>query len=248
MNLVNTYLPTISIIIVTFNAGQTLENTLLSVIEQTYKNIELIIIDGGSKDNTLDIIKRYSSNISYWISEPDKGIYDAMNKGAKVAKGDFFYFLGADDLLYNRKVIEVISPFLVQNNCIYYGDVIFTPINKKYCGEFNRFKLSISNICHQSIFYPQKVFQNYEYEIKYRIYADYIMNINLFSDKSFRFEYINTVIANFNINGASSKIKDYQFEKEISSILKNKLGYKCLTYYKLRAYFHRIKLLMKFNN
>ena len=95
----------ISIITVVKNAEKTIENTILSVLNQTYKNIELIIIDGVSTDGTLDIINKYKDKISYFISEPDTGVYNAMNKGIKAATGDIFYFLNANDSLYDDKVL-----------------------------------------------------------------------------------------------------------------------------------------------
>src|SRR2546426_834552 len=97
--------PLLSIVIVVYNAGSTLKHAIESVLNQTYKNIELIIIDGGSNDNTLQIINNYSSQIGYFISEKDNGIYDAMNKGILAAKGDWILFLGADDILYRPDII-----------------------------------------------------------------------------------------------------------------------------------------------
>ena len=89
----------ITFITVCYNAIDTLEKTILSIINQTYPNIEYIIIDGASTDGTVDIIKKYEHKLSYWISEPDKGIYDAMNKGLKRATGDYINFMNADDIL-----------------------------------------------------------------------------------------------------------------------------------------------------
>ena len=100
--------PLITIITVAYNAVKDIENTILSVLNQTYPNIEYIIIDGGSTDGTLDIIKKYEDKISYWVSEPDKGIYDAMNKGIVKANGDYLFFLGADDKEYFFLKIKIL--------------------------------------------------------------------------------------------------------------------------------------------
>lgn len=84
--------PLISVVTVSYNAVSTIEQTILSVINQTYPNIEYVIIDGESTDGTVDVIKKYADRITYWVSEPDKGIYDAMNKGMGISTGDFFNF------------------------------------------------------------------------------------------------------------------------------------------------------------
>src|ERR1700722_12907065 len=89
--------PLVSVITVVYNGAATLETTLLSVIGQSYDRVEYIVVDGGSKDGTLDLIDRYKSHIATWVSEPDKGVYDAMNKGIRMAKGDWLFFLGSDD-------------------------------------------------------------------------------------------------------------------------------------------------------
>lgn len=99
-------LPVVSIITITYNASRWLERTILSILSQSYSNIEYIIIDGGSTDGTVDIVKQYASGISYWVSEPDKGIYDAMNKGLQKATGDYVWFINAGDSLYTSDTIQ----------------------------------------------------------------------------------------------------------------------------------------------
>ena len=95
-----------SIVTVSYNAVATIESTILSVINQTYSNVEYIIIDGGSTDGTVDIIKKYQDKISYWISEPDQGIYDAMNKGLKIASGEWINFMNSGDSFVHTEVLE----------------------------------------------------------------------------------------------------------------------------------------------
>lgn len=101
--------PLFSIITVVYNSESLIERTILSVIEQTYKNLEYIIIDGGSSDGTLHILKKYSDRISFWISEPDKGIYDAMNKGLSRAKGEFVWFLNSGDTIDSSETLSLIA-------------------------------------------------------------------------------------------------------------------------------------------
>lgn len=100
--------PLITVVTVVYNGESTLENTIKSVVNQTYDNVDYIIIDGGSKDGTLDIIKKYEDKIDYWQSEPDKGIYDAMNKGIRLAKGDWINFMNAGDVFYSKYVLKQI--------------------------------------------------------------------------------------------------------------------------------------------
>ena len=108
--------PLVSIVTVVFNGEKYLEQTIQSVINQTYDNVEYIIIDGGSTDGTVDIIKNYEDRIDYWISEKDKGIYDAMNKGINLASGEWINFMNAGDIFYDEKVLNTIyiNPKLFQ--------------------------------------------------------------------------------------------------------------------------------------
>jgi glycosyltransferase involved in cell wall biosynthesis len=120
----NQNLPVISIITIVYNGEALLERTIQSIINQTYSSVQYIIIDGGSKDKTVDIIKKYSDKISFWQSEPDKGLYDAMNKGIKAATGDYLLFINAGDEFFEKETLEKIiksSPILPD---IYYGETL----------------------------------------------------------------------------------------------------------------------------
>ena len=119
--------PKISVVTVSYNAVTTIEETILSVVNQTYKNIEYIIIDGGSTDGTVDIIKKYADRIDYWVSEPDKGIYDAMNKGIVKSTGEWIHFLNAGDVYLNTHILEDCIRCFNEKKVkadVLYGDVI----------------------------------------------------------------------------------------------------------------------------
>jgi len=212
----------ISIITVVFNAESTVEQTILSVISQTCINKEFIIIDGGSTDKTKSIIAKYQHNLTYYLSEKDGGIYDAMHKGIKQAKGNFIYFLGADDVFIDENTLMNVASHLINNKFIYYGNVLFKVRNVIYDGYFNSFKIVTRNICHQSIFYPMEVFEKHSYDLKYKIMADYDLNIRLFFSGIFQFKHIPLTVALFNdvgLSGAGGY--DEPFKKDRLAIIKN---------------------------
>lgn len=223
--------PLISIVTVVYNGVHTLERTIQSVLRQTYTNIEYIIIDGGSTDGTLDIINKYNDRIAYWISEPDNGIYDAMNKAVQHTSGDWVFFLGADDILYN--IIHEIAPRFRNKNTIYYGNVHFGSTSKIYNGRYNQYKLSIANICHQSLFYPAHVFKRYKYDLNYPIFADYALNLQCWADDQFTFEYLPVIVSFFAPNGMSStqgQNKDWKFEQDKMHLIRKRLSFNAYIY------------------
>ncbi|MBX5438826.1 MAG: glycosyltransferase [Thermoflavifilum sp.] len=116
--------PTLSIITVCYQAGKSIERTIQSVIRQSYPQIEYIIVDGGSTDETLTVIQQYAAKLSKWISEKDEGLYDAMNKGLQLATGDYVMFLNADDYLYAHNTVEQIFASCQQADA-YYGETMF---------------------------------------------------------------------------------------------------------------------------
>lgn len=118
--------PKITVVTVCYNAVDTIENTILSVLNQTYDNIEYIIIDGSSTDGTVDIIKKYADKIAYWVSEPDNGIYDAMNKGIDIATGDYINFMNAGDGFYDNEALSNLMPFIKNNVSVIFGKSIKT--------------------------------------------------------------------------------------------------------------------------
>jgi len=169
----------ITIITVSYNAVATIEQTISSVVHQDYPHIEYIIVDGGSTDGTVDIIKKYESHGIRWISEPDHGIYDAMNKGVQMASGDYIYFLGADDWLCSSEVMRAVSDVIHVHAgfSFYMGNVllyqnIYRLIQRK------RVDITVENLkrgemCpHQGLFTSRTLMQE-GFDTEYRIAADY---------------------------------------------------------------------------
>lgn len=227
--------PLISIVTVVFNGEKTLEQTILSVINQTYDNVEYIIIDGNSSDNTLNIIKQYENKIAYWQSEPDKGIYDAMNKGLTYANGDYLLFLGADDLLYNENVIKDIFKYFTKD-CVYYGNAIFTRKYNIYNYRFTKTKLFFRNICHQSIFYPKSIFKTNSFNTMFKIYADWDYNMRSWEIK--KFKYLPYIISIFN-DLSTSQSRDAVFDEQRVKSIQEKYGKLGLSFYGLMRFFAR---------
>jgi glycosyltransferase involved in cell wall biosynthesis len=223
--------PLISIVTLTYNSEKTLERTIQSVISQQFNNYEYLIIDGNSSDSTLDIIEKYKEYLSYWISEPDNGIYDAMNKSLNYVRGQWILFLGSDDILLES--LKDISSFLKEDNTIYYGNAFFTRDQIKYCGKFNTLKITRKNICHQAIFYSRSVFDEYKYDTKFKLLADYNLNLLLWSDKRFRFSYIPYTVSVFNQYGSCNTFTDCVFMNEKHKILKMYFSYKIYLYNKI---------------
>lgn len=215
--------PVISIVMVCLNAEKTIEQTILSVLNQKYTHIEFIIKDGGSKDRTLGIIRKYQDKILL-IEGRDTGIYNAMNQGKEVASGDYLLFLGADDLLYDENSLERAATHLIDNNTVYYGNVSITSNNRLYDGEFDKLKWGYKNICHQSIFYPRSVYKRFNYCEKYRLVADWVYNLTLLGYK-IPFEYINETIARYNdVSGISSVNNDKLFLQERNRLIIKNVG------------------------
>ena len=205
-----------SIITVSYNSKETIEQTILSVLNQTYKNIEYIIIDGGSTDGTIEIIKKYESKISYWVSEPDKGIYDAMNKGASKANGRYIAFLNSDDW-YEENTIEIVANNLKNKNFdIVCGIVNYYKNNLliySHGSSMNRIKEEM--IMHPTSFMKLNLFKILNgFDINYRYVADYdlMLRLNIHGCKSL---YLDKVLANFRIGGASSNIKSIKEKNEL---------------------------------
>lgn len=205
----------VSIITVVYNGVNEIEQTILSVINQTYKNIEYIIIDGASSDGTVDVIKKYEDSIAYWISKPDKGIYDAMNQGIDYASGKYILFMNAGDLFYDASVVANASILFYDFPDVIYGNTIVNYKWGKYIVKPGKIKELNSRLpfCHQSAFVKADLMKEKKFDLTRKISADFNFFNLIFTEKK-RFIYYNGTIAIYDsIYGFSSK-NSFQMHKE----------------------------------
>ena len=211
----------VSIITVCLNSEKTIERTIKSVINQTHSNIEYIIIDGKSTDGTLDIIDKYKDKISILVSEKDKGIYNAMNKGITLVTGDVVYFLQSDDYLFNDSVIEKVMDEFIKypETQIVYGDLVVVMKNRSHVNTYNRitkYYLYRHGICQQAIFAKRDVFEKTGlFDENYLLCADYDWILKCVIKYNIKSKYINEIITVFSGFGASSR---YDTSKESEAI------------------------------
>ena len=215
----------ISIITVCFNSAETIEDTISSVIGQSHKDIEYIIIDGGSTDETLSIIEKYKANISYFVSEPDKGLYDAMNKGISAATGDAVGILNSDDVFFNDHVIEKINRELTAVDAVY-GDIAFyknenlDQVVRHYSSAyFTKNKLSSGIMpAHPSLYVKRnRLLEAGLYDTHYKIASDFDMIVRLFGRDDFNSYYIPEVLVKMRTGGVSTSglSSNFLLNKEI---------------------------------
>lgn len=234
--------PKITVVTVTYNAEKFLEPTLNSVIRQQYDDLEYIIIDGKSTDGTMDIVQRYRSSISLVISEPDKGIYDAMNKGLMNATGEWIIFMNAGDSFYDDKVlVRVFSREYPQECSLIFGDImnysrslqvkcLFSPFvrwwNKENLGNGETTWRHAIPACHQSVFVRTDIHRVHPFQGEtFPICADW-NTMAAILDEGYKYEYVQEPIAWYDVEGCSSSITFSRLhEKELIS--RKKMGTLC---------------------
>ncbi|QXP69084.1 glycosyltransferase [Polaribacter sp. R2A056_3_33] len=220
----------ISIITVCYNSAKTIEKTFKSVQSQTYNNIEYIVVDGGSKDTTLDIVQKYKELVSQSVSEPDKGLYDAMNKGIKMATGDLVGILNSDDIFTDDHVLENIANFHLQNkeidasvgNILQFNEEGKT-VRKYSAKNWNPEKLKIGFMpAHPAIFFKRDLFKKYGlYHLDFTIGADYELITRFFLQHKITWKFSDITTTSMLIGGVSSSgFSSYQLiSKEIKKAL-----------------------------
>jgi putative colanic acid biosynthesis glycosyltransferase len=214
--------PLVSVITVTYNAARSLPACLESVAGQTYRGVEHVVVDGGSTDGTLDVLRAWDERLAWWVSEPDRGIYDAMNKGIDAARGEWIYFLGADDTLAAPDVVERCLPHLRSGVALVYGDVRYSTGQRlrSIAGP----ELLIGNtVHHQGALYAARVFDGWRYDPTFRLIADYELNLRLYLAKEPRVR-ADVVIADCAEAGAS-RTRIRQSFREMNAIRRRHVGW-----------------------
>jgi glycosyltransferase involved in cell wall biosynthesis len=200
--------PLISIITVVLNGAKTIEQTIQSVIQQPYQKKEYIIIDGGSTDGTIEIIKKYQPWLTYWISERDKGIYEAMNKGIRMSKGDLIGIINADDW-YEENIFSTIAEQYCETGSdqVIYGLLRVFKDEAFYSMVGNSIRtLNKENIMHPTCFIPGSFYKSFgKYNLSYKYCADYELILR-YVNRGVKFSFLEKPIANFRKGGASSRV------------------------------------------
>lgn len=221
--------PKISIITVVYNAKNDLAVTLEAISRLRYDNKEVIIIDGGSNDGTLDVICKFAPFITYWKSEPDNGLYDAMNKGMKVATGDYLWFVNAGDMPYNEDVLDEVLQPTEHYPDIYYGEAMIIAKSGEELGlrrkkmpeklTENSFKQGMV-VCHQAFIVRKEIAPMYNTDLKYVADIEWVIKC---IDNAKKIQNTHSVICKFQEGGISTANKKESL-KERWKVMKNRYG------------------------
>lgn len=240
-------MPQLSIITIAYNNISGLKATFESVVNQSAKDYEFIIIDGGSSDGTKEFLEQNTASISYWVSEPDKGIYNAMNKGIKVAKGDYLLFLNSGDLFSDSRILELVLPQLTGEDLVY-GDAYYETPERKYKYKIPR-KITLGTllkepICHQSAFFRREfMIENGCYDESNRIASDHIFNLKVFIEGSPTQKHIPIYISVFDKTGVSCTNPNLGFDeinRFLDKTLSKELQQMALDYDEYQQFYHSL--------
>ncbi len=243
-------LPKISIITTVYNCVEYIEDAIVSVVNQTYPNIEYIVIDAGSTDGTVDIIKKYTDKIAYWTSEPDKGLYYGMDKGIRISNGDYFCVISADDFLECNDIIEIVAREISKDHLdYYYGDVYtIERCSRKISGKSNANidKLKLGAIPHMGMFVKKSVYINLNgYNFTYKKAADYDFTIRMVKHGYYGRK-IDGVIARRRKEGYSFTAGNYGYEDMLIRVSNNiNSKYQAYMRYLITKYTAYLKIFIK---
>ena len=227
--------PLISIVTVVFNGGEHLKETIKSVLHQNYDNIEYVIIDGGSTDKSVDIITAYEDKIDYWVSEPDEGIYNAMNKGASLCTGEYIAFLNAGDW-YAENIIKFVSFVIMTNDVDYiFGNVSMQDATKGawiFGSRMGQYKYTMP-FPHPSLFVKRDHLLNVGFDENYKAIADYNFILKLIN-KNLKYIYSDKIFTYFRVGGVSCAAH----EMEHFRLAYNNFGF----FVAVKKFFYRTKV------
>ena len=226
----------LSIITVNFNNASGLERTIQSVISQTFKDYEFIIIDGGSADNSVNIIHKYEQKIDYWVSEHDGGIYQGMNKGLRQAKGDYVNFMNSGDCFYSTNVLERIFS-LDTNADIITGTHVGSPHPNIGKDGISLYTLCTGAVDHQASFIKRDIALRHPYDEKYRIVSDWKFFIEALVIDNCSFFYTETIVVDVDMTGISNTSPDLN-RRERETVLRELFPERILTDYHLLMSIH----------
>jgi len=223
MNLQSSDLPIISVVTIVYNGIAYIERAIQSVLSQDYAGLQYIVIDGGSTDGTVDLIKKYEGQLFCWVSERDQGISDAFNKGIKIATGELIGILNADDWYEQGALLEVAiahraAPQAVVHGRLRYWHDVQAPYYE-FAGNESRLK-SYMSVNHATVFVPRIIYEKCGvFDLKYRHAMDYDLMLR-FKSAGVQFIYLDTVLANMLLEGVSDR-QWLHTQKEIYTIRKN---------------------------
>jgi len=207
----------VTVVTVTYNAEELLEATINSIVNQSYENIEYIIIDAASTDGTLDIIKQYENKINYWVSEADEGIYFAMNKAIEKATGEWINFMNAGDTFVDYSTIQKVIDSLEEDTELIYGDHSCDGV----VGSVKNRKITRSMpCCHQSLFVKTALMKQYPYNTFYSISADYEFLLKMYQLGK-KFQYIEEPVAKYLRNGFSDQNQTQWYLETLTLMMNN---------------------------
>lgn len=224
------YRPIVTIITAVYNRADKIEQCISSVVNQTYDNLEYVVIDGGSTDGTVEIIKKYADKIAYWCSEPDNGIYDAWNKGLRHATGDYINFIGSDDAICSIDTIENIIAYLSDDIDVLAGNVM--RVRERDTFEFVQDNEHVKNrdtykgkcIVTQGTFVKRSICNKYKFDASYKVAADYKFFLQYYHDKSVNIKFIDDVVQYFSDGGVSGENWNWDFVRNEDNRVYNELG------------------------
>ena len=215
-----------SIITVNYNNAAGLENTIKSVLSQTHADFDFVVIDGGSSDSSKGIIEQYRARISYWVSEKDMGVYNAMNKGIRAAKGDFVIFMNSGDVFYNANVLQNANPLINADYAIYYGNNIKkSPSSerlKTYPAKLSFSFFYSSSLNHQSTFIKRSLFDElFYYNEQYKIASDWEFFAYAICLHNVPYKHLDQTISIYDFTGISTTQSDLLAKEKHDSIRKH---------------------------